>query len=153
MIETDDGRSRLAYPAGPVATPATRPTLVITFAEAGRWDGSLDLTPTPRPIETPRSTGDAWRDAVVAVFTMPGFLAQPFVGLPDRLAANLDGPGPVAPAVLDLARDLVEYRGIAAIGTVRNTGVLACRLTTTDAGRAKLSAALARRSSATPRPS
>ena len=133
---------------GTCPRPATtRPTFSGTLGARDDFAGWIDATPTDGYLTSiPSPTGDAWKDALAVLFTLPVFTGQLFAGLPDGVVTALDGPAPIAPAVEELAHDTADYKGIAAVGLFRNAGVFTVRLSLTDVGGAKLRAALSRRS-------
>ena len=65
--------------------------------------------------------------------------------LPDRVAKAVAAPEPAAPAVVELARELVDSPTVGVVGGIRSGGMFAARVWLTDAGRDKLRAALAKR--------
>ena len=146
VVEDDDGLSRLDYPSGSTVAGA-RPHVGLTIAlEAGpETDGSLDLV---RSADKPHrfSQND---DALAVLVSVPVFVVQPLEVLPDRHASALTGSDPAAPALVELARDLVDCRAVAVAGSVRAVGDFAAQMSLTGAGRAKLRAALARHDAAT----
>ena len=146
VVEDDDGLSRLDYPSGSAA-PGARPHVGLLIAIEARpeTDSSLDLD---RPADKPSRFSQS-DDALAVLVSVPVFVLQPLEMLPNRLASALTGPDPAAPAVVELARDLVDCREVAVAGSVRGAGYFAAQMSLTDAGRAELRAALIRHDGAT----
>ncbi len=145
VFEDDDGLSRLDYPLGPPPADPPHAALSIALSSPPQADGQLDLI---RRSDKPHALSHA-DDPFANLFLVPEFVARPLEVMPDRLAAALTGTDPVPPAVTELARDLVDCPAVAVAGGFRGLGLFACRMSLTDAGRAKLRAALARHDSAT----
>ena len=145
VVEDDDGLSRLDYPAGPAAPPRPHVRLSVTLEATPTTDGSLALV---RPADKPDRFSQS-DNVITVLLSVPVFVVRPLEALPDRLASALTGPDPAAPAVVELARDLVDCRAVAVAGSVRGVGDFAAQMSLTDAGRAKLRAALARHDAAT----
>ena len=143
----DAGLSRLEYPTTATTRPATTgpTTFNVEIGPGGPFEGDVPLVgdadhPTPFPNV---------RSLFGVAFGLPQFMHRPFDALPDRLAAAVAGPGPVAPALVDLARELADSPAVGVVGTLRDTGLFAGQLTASAAARAKLRAALARHDAAT----
>ena len=148
VIEDDDGLSGLVYPATtrPADPPAVRQSITTTAAEP--YGGAIDLVRAgDKHLRLPEPGGQFGY-----VLMMPLFIAQPFDVLADRLAAAVAAPGPVPPALVELARDLADCPSVGVAGDIRGASVFTCQLSLTDAGRAKLRTALATRAAATTRP-
>ena len=139
----DDGQSRLEYPTRTTTRPtATAPSsATVEIGPAGPFGGDLPLI---GDADHPTRFPDV-HDLGGVAFGLPLFMEGPFDVLPDRLATALAGPAPVAPALVDLARELADTPAVTVVGTLRDTGIFAGQMSVSAAGRAKLRAALDRR--------
>ena len=148
VLEDDNGLSGLAYPLDPADPLPTRTAAVITLASAGGPGGAIDLIRSgDKHVRLPEPDGQ-----FSYALMLPLFIVQPFDVLPDRLAAAVADPK-AAPALVELARDLVDCPAVGVAGSLRGAGLFTARLSLTEAGRIKLRAALARRAHASSQPS
>lgn len=158
IVEAESGVSELWYPLGDSNVRGDHRPDDLQVTLGATWDqhGTLKLLPSPdgrvQPRVLPRPSGDSLKDIIATSFSLPVLIAQPFDAVPDRLTSALWGPRPAPPALVELASDLVDYKGTFAAGTLRSGGIFTCRMTLTDAGRAKLRAALEHAATTRPAP-